>query len=264
MLWTMITSVQNTALKRWKKLKTRKGRKEYQSFLIEGEHLIQEAIRAGAKFVTVMVEEEQQEKWEKFFCTHQVEVPCYVLPAPIFQSLVETETPQGAMAEIEMHRWEENDLLQQGTSTFLLLDEVQDPGNVGTLLRTAQGMGITGVYLGHGTVDLYNPKVVRASMGALFHVPIFPRNLELAIQSMKQKGITIVGTSPHAGQCHFEYPFPSRTAILLGNEGRGVNPDVLAQADVEVQIPMPGNTESFNVSVTGAILMYERVRQSYR
>lgn len=263
-LWTTITSAQNATLKKWKKLQTRKGRKEHQSFLIEGEHLIQEAVRAGAKFLALIVEDGQQDKWEMLLGSQQIEAPRYVLIHSLFKSLVETETPQGMMAEIEMRRWEEEALLEQESSTFLLLDEIQDPGNLGTLLRTAQGMGITGIYLGHGTVDLYNPKVVRATMGAIFHVPIFPRNLMKVIESMKQKGITIVGSSPHAGQHHFEYPFPARTAILLGNEGRGVNPEIAEHADVEIQIPMPGNTESFNVSVTGAILMYERVRQSYQ
>lgn len=261
--WIEITSNQNSHYKKWKKLQTRKGRKEHQSYLIEGEHLVQEAIRAGADIQALIAEEGLQGKFDLLVGDQLDSVSRIALSSELFHQLVETESPQGMMAVVSYQKWDEEKLLAQEESTFLLLDEVQDPGNLGTLLRTAQGAGVTAVYLGHGTVDVYNPKVVRASMGALFHLPIFPRNLSKAIEQLKERAIPIVGTSPHAGLNHFDYSFPKQIATLLGNEGRGVNSEFAKLADVELKIPMPGNTESLNVSVTGAILMYERVRQMY-
>jgi TrmH family RNA methyltransferase len=164
---------------------------------------------------------------------------------------------------VEQPKWPEERLLaeKREEETHLLLDAVQDPGNLGTLIRTAEAVGATAVWLGKGTVDPFNAKTVRAAMGSAFRLPLISADLTEAISRLKERGVTIVGTSPHAGQAHFEYRYPKKTAFLLGNEGKGVDPALQALSDVEVKLPMPGGTESLNVSVTGAVLVYERLRQ---
>jgi TrmH family RNA methyltransferase len=178
---------------------------------------------------------------------------------------VETENPQGIAAVVEMPLWSEDELLARAstTATYLLLDAIQDPGNLGTILRTAEAAGVTGIWLGKGTVDLFNSKVVRAAMGSVFRLPTVQVDLMEQIPKLIQHGVTIIGTSPRAGNYHFQYSYPAKSAILLGNEGRGVNPAFSPLVDTEVQIPMLGRTESLNVSITSAILLYERVRQQY-
>ncbi|WP_245739729.1 TrmH family RNA methyltransferase [Thermoflavimicrobium dichotomicum] len=256
-----ITSSHNEQMKRWKKLHSRKGRMKYQALLVEGEHLVSEAIRAQVPIRSLIVDEKQEEKVKQL----NTSAPIYMLSSSLFHSLMETESPQGIAAEIHMKEWKEEELLAHAPSRsiFLLLDAIQDPGNLGTILRTAEAAGVTGVFIGKGTVDPYNPKVVRAAMGSIFRLPLVQVDLSLCLPRLKERGIHIIGTSPHAGKWHFEYTFPSKVAILLGNEGRGVDPALFSFVDEQVMIPMPGGTESLNVAITSAILLYERIRQQY-
>jgi TrmH family RNA methyltransferase len=259
-----ITSPQNETYKRWKKLLSRKGRETYGTLLVEGEHLVEEALRAGLSIRSWIVREGNGEsKWEKFWTFAEGKV--YRLPPQLFAQLVETESPQGIVVEVGKPKWEEDQLplYEDRSVTFLLIDAIQDPGNLGTILRTAQAAGVDGVYIGRGTVDPFQGKVLRSSMGAVFHLPLFFVNLEEAMPALKQKGIKIFGTSPHAGTSHFEVNYPKKVAFLLGNEGRGVAPHLQELVDSSVKIPMPGQTESLNVSITAGVLLYERIRQDY-
>jgi RNA methyltransferase, TrmH family len=259
-----ITSPQNETYKRWKKLLTRKGRESFAALLVEGEHLALEALRAGLTIRSWIVREGSDEsRWEKLWSSAEGKV--YRLPPQLFAQLVETESPQGIVVEVSKPGWEEDQLLfhEDKSLTFLLIDAIQDPGNLGTILRTAQAAGVDGVYIGKGTVDPFQGKVLRSSMGAVFHLPLFFVNLEETMPAFKQKGVTIFGTSPHAGTFHFEVSYPRKVAFLLGNEGRGVAPRLQEMVDASVMIPMPGKTESLNVSVTAGVLLYERIRQEY-
>jgi TrmH family RNA methyltransferase len=254
-----ITSSQNEQIKRWKKLRSRKGREQFRSLLIEGEHLVKEALRSKVTIRSWILNEQSKEFIE--YLDHPA--PIYQLSNSLFASLMETQAPQGIAAEIEMKSWQIEELLETDdlAKTFLLLDAIQDPGNLGTILRTAEAAKVTGIFLGQGTVDRYNPKVVRAAMGSVFRLPIVQMDLSTCFTYLKENGVTIVNTSPHAGNLSFEYQFPRQVAILLGNEGNGVHSDWLSFVDDEEMIPMPGNTESLNVAVTSAILLYERIRQ---
>lgn len=256
-----ITSARNEKVKRWRKLSTRKGRQEYGSILIEGEKLLKEAIHAGWQVRSVMVSEEGMEVLERF--TGLGEVPVYALYTSTFSQLVDTQSPQGIAAEVavpaerEMYR-----VYEEGP--VLLLDAVQDPGNLGTILRTAEAAGAGEVWLGSGTVDPFNPKVVRAAMGSLFRSRIRHVDLREAIPELKKQGYWVVGTSPRADVTHFNCDYPEKTAILLGNEGRGVSSEVDSLVDARVKIPMPGQVESLNVSVTAGILLFELLRRNGR
>lgn len=258
-----ITSSENRQWKQWKKLKTKKGRKQQDALLIEGEHLFEEAVRAEQAFQAVILSEAVKEKRADWLKKVPGNVPVFELPSSLFQQLAETTTPQGIMAVVRCPRWSLDEVWKQtkGGNTFLLLDSIQDPGNLGTLIRTAKATGMDGIFLGKGTVDPFNGKVIRASMGAIFKVPLWQEDLSAVIPVLKDRNVTVVNASPHATRSYFHYPFPSRVAILLGNEGRGVDRRLEEFVDDHVTIPMPGGTESLNVSVTGALLMYERIRE---
>jgi RNA methyltransferase, TrmH family len=258
-----LMSSQNDLTKRWKKLHTKKGRFQLRTLLIEGEHLIKEAIRGQIPVRAVIINEEKWEQVERFLEHEEITAPIYVLPTSLFATVVETETPQGIAAEIDLPDWkmEEFLTLERPADLFLVLDAIQDPGNLGTIIRTAEAANVSGIFLGKGTVDPFNSKVVRSAMGSLFRLPLFQVELKKLLPQMREMGVRIVGTSPHAELYHFQYSFPTKVAILLGNEGRGLDPALSSWLDTEVVIPMPGNTESLNVAVTSAILLYEHVRQ---
>jgi TrmH family RNA methyltransferase len=261
-----IASLKNGQVKCWKKLKTRKGRLEQKALIIEGEHLVEEAVKAGIPFLALLLEQGKEEVWERIHERIPVSCPIYELAPTVFQTVVETETPQGIAAVISLPEHSFASLFAPGQKkvTVLLLDAIQDPGNLGTIIRTAKAAAIDGIFLGKGTVDPFNPKVVRAAIGSIFRLPLLQVDLKEVLPILKQHGVTIVSTSPHAGTYHFAYRFPDKVAVMLGNEGRGVNPELLPYVDTEIKIPMPGETESLNVSITGAILVYERVRQQFQ
>lgn len=257
-----ISSNQNEHFKRWRKLHRRKGREQHGSLLVEGPHLVAEAMDAGWRVRACLVEEGKERLLAEIPGIREGTFPVYRLPAPLFRSLMDTETPQGIAAELEIPR-----VLDEGKSsdreTLILLDAVQDPGNLGTILRTAEAAGATAVWLGRGTVDPYNSKTVRSAMGSLFRLPVRRVDLFSAIPDLRRRGVVVIGTHPRAKTLHFRYKYPCRTAFLLGNEGRGVDPALGRLVDEEVCIPMPGGVESLNVSVTAAVLLYERLRQEW-
>ncbi|WP_124726973.1 TrmH family RNA methyltransferase [Staphylospora marina] len=260
-----ISSPRNEHVKRWKKLHSRKGRERNGTFLAEGEHLVREALAANLGTVSVMVRKDKLPTWKSLAEEAAAKgARVYVLDEPLFDGIAETENPQGISAEVRFPVWDADLLIsREGSGTYLLLDRIQDPGNLGTLLRTALAAGVSGVWLGKGTVDAFNAKVLRSAMGAVFRLPLVHEPLDVAMNKLKASGVTVVTTSPHAGRWHFDCDYPEKVAFLLGNEGQGVDPELAAKADVGVKIPMPGGTESLNVSVTGAVLLYERVRRMY-
>lgn len=259
-----ILSNQNVQFKRWKKLLTKKGRQKEGTMLVEGEHLLYEAIRSQRVHLqNIIIEERRFEEWSSR--EELQKYPIYTLPSTLFQMISETEETQGVIAEICLPSIQEemSSVLRLDNPFLLLLDRVQDPGNLGTLFRTAQAAGVTGIVVGKGTVDPFNGKVVRSSMGAIFHVPIFGADLKEVIPLLQQANISIIGTSLRAKTTYYQASY-ERCAILLGNEGKGVAPSLLQMVDQDVFIPMPGGTESLNVAIAGALLLYERVRQMTR
>lgn len=257
-----ITSAQNAQLKRWKKLLTKKGRTREKSLLIEGEHLLLEAVRSQRIQVrNIILRENIYERLTDDFRNLISSYPIYILPRSLFQLVAETEETQGVMAEVKTPEQMDDEKTGLKDAVYLLIDRVQDPGNLGTILRTAQAVGVTKVYLGKGTVDPYNGKVVRSSMGAIFHVPFQQVDLYQVIPRLKNSGVSVIGTSLTAEKEYDEAEYRQSCAILLGNEGKGVATDLQAMVEQAVRIPMPGGTESLNVAVAGALLMYEVHRQ---
>lgn len=257
----LITSSQNENYKRWRKCQTKKGRLRYGSIVIEGEHLVQEALLAQLNIKALIIRQGREEKFDQWDFPRKL--PIFLLKPSLFDELMETDTPQGIAAEVEIPKWSLETLFSKKEKAMhLVLDAIQDPGNLGTIIRTAKAAGVDAIWLGKGTVDPYNGKVVRSAMGALFQMPLIQEDLTECLPFLKKRGFTIISASPRAGRYYFELNYPEKAALLLGNEGRGINPNHYVWVDEEIQIPMPGEVESLNVSVTSAILIYEWVRQS--
>lgn len=260
-----IVSAANPKIKRWQKLHTKKGRQAQQAFLIEGRHLVEEALRAGLTPEAVIVREgmDRPEPWWDEL--EQKGVPCYVVPPPLFQRLSATQHPQGVAAVLPYIRPPQplKALLGKPRLTGLVVDEVQDPGNLGTMVRTAEALGADFLLLGPGTVDIYNDKVVRASMGSLFRVPVYKGELGDWLEQCQRQGVTVVAAEVQAPVQLNEVAFPPKVAFLVGNEARGVSSRLAQNADVRLAIPMIGAAESLNVAVAAAILLYERMRQMH-
>lgn len=241
----LITSVKNEKVKNWRKLHNRKERTKAGTFLIEGFHLIEEAIKSNWDVLEIILQED-------------VSLPAWKCDAPtvevaenVFQHISQTKTPQGIAAVVRMKNSHEinGDL-------YLLLDRIQDPGNLGTIIRTADAAGFDAVMLGEGTVDLYNDKVIRATQGSLFHIPIIQESLPTEINKLKQEGFRIWASALTNSKDFHTLKPTSKVALILGNEGAGIEGTILELADEIVKIPIYGKAESLNVSIAAGILMY--------
>ncbi|MCS1351555.1 RNA methyltransferase [Mechercharimyces sp. CAU 1602] len=258
-----IGSTHNDKFKRWSKLKTSKGRKKYRALLIEGEHLLQEAMQAGWQVNAVIIDDENEKAWQQVevYFNQEDDQLVYALESGLFHQLMETYSPQGIAAEVSFPAEIESIDDDKGVGPLLLLDEIQDPGNMGTLLRTAEAAGVAEVWIGEGTVDLYNSKVVRAAMGSLFRLRTRHVDLYEGISDLQQRGILVVGTALEGAIDCYSASYPDRVAFLFGNEGSGVDPSLQTLCDLKVKIPMQAPVESLNVSVSAAILLYDWVRR---
>ncbi|AMA72016.1 MULTISPECIES: TrmH family RNA methyltransferase [Aneurinibacillus] len=257
----VISSVQNPRIKQWAKLHTRKEREKTGLFLLEGLHLVEEACLAGAQLEAILLEEGLDiPEWLAIFQRARQLSLTYVT-RPVLEKVAETKTPQGIIAVAKI-RENKPDMLQNG-GLWLALDKLQDPGNVGTLIRTADAAGFNGVILGEGSADLYNSKTLRATMGSLFHLPVWRESLPQFIERAKQQQpeLRIIGTSLREAKPYTDVSYRGAAILVIGNEGSGVSDEVLALADQNVIIPIYGKAESLNAAIAGSVLMYEAVRQ---
>ncbi len=259
----MITSISNDLIKLVRTLHHKKGRLQENLFLAEGIHLVQEGLKAGSLIKHFFWSEkltktsEGKELLRLLDINHQG----FEVSDPVLAKICETENPQGIVATIVIPV--EADLL--GFTDFklgLIIDELQDPGNVGTIIRTAWAAGCDGLFFTPSTADPYQGKVVRASMGGIFHQRIC-RNLEPQVISewAERMGIQIIAGDPKAAEFCFKSNLTVPSLIIIGNEGRGLNPDWMSFPITKVLIPQPGGAESLNASVSAGILLYEALRQ---
>ncbi|ASI36032.1 MAG: RNA methyltransferase [Exiguobacterium oxidotolerans] len=242
-----ISSTKNEIVKQWKKLLTKKGRLQTKRFLIEGEHLVEEAVRAGIiKELIVREDVQVPGSWKKNAAD------LITIDESVAKVLSETETTQGIFAVCEMK--EQTERLERGR--YLLLDRLQDPGNVGTMIRTADAAGFDGVIIGHGTVDVYNSKVLRATQGSIFHLPVIMMSLDEAIQDLHELGVFVLGTALRNANPYTEVENLGAIGLIIGNEAQGVAPELLDQCDGRAYIPIRGKAESLNAAVAAGILLY--------
>lgn len=250
-----IESVQNARLKQWLKLENKKGRQQQQAYLLDGWHLVKEALRAGIKLKVLLLTADFRYAAE-FTALTDPAIETIQISTAVAKHLSGTATPQGIFAIAELPS-ESLAIPTQVHGAWLLLDSVQDPGNIGTMVRTADAAGFSGVVFGQQTADLFQPKVVRAMQGSQFHIHLFKGDLTEWITKFKQQQITVWGTevSPQAKNYRSIKP-QSDLALIMGNEGNGINQQLLSLTDQNLYIPILGQAESLNVAVAAGILMF--------
>ena len=242
-----ITSTENKLYKQTKKLLNRSERNKTKLFIAEGQRIVEDAVAANvAEYIFV------SENYDGIV----YDLPTYKVSNKMFAALSDTETTQGIIAVCRMvdYNMEEIDC-----DTLLVCDGVSDPGNLGTLIRTAECSGVGGAVLLKGTVDPYSPKVVRSTMGSIFRVPVYFADVDALDKHLTD--YSIVATVLDGSKDLYDIEFPEKIAVVVGNEAHGVSKEVADMAQIRTLIPMCGNSESLNASVAGSVVMYEIFRQ---
>lgn len=257
-----ISSKDNSLIKHIKKLKEKKYRQQYREYIVEGLKLIKEAINENAKINKIIIceSEDNTEMIENHLRYEIARFDCVLVPHNIFKTLSDVETPQGIMAIIEKSQASKK--IDFNTDIIVALDDVQDPGNLGTILRTIDSIGLKQVLVSKNTVDCYNSKVIRSTMGAIFRVNVIEcDDLCNTLTLTKNNGFKIMVTSLKAKKSIYDVKYQKKV-IVVGNEANGVSESVIKFADEKLIIPMRGKTESLNVAVATGVILYEYVRQS--
>ena len=256
-----ISSKDNSLIKHIKRLKEKKYRDEYKEYIIEGLKLIDEAIKENVEISEIVVCEgcEKSEIIESHLKYEMAKYECIYVPQNIFKSLSDVENPQGILAVIKNKNV--GTKIDYSDDIIVALDDVQDPGNLGTILRTVDSVGLKQILVSKGTVDSFNPKVVRSTMGATFRVKVIEcENLKDTLKDVQKQGFKVMCTSLDAKNTIYKTDY-NKKVIVVGNEANGVSKEIQKLANEKVIIPMLGKTESLNVSVATGVILYEYVRQ---
>lgn len=256
-----ITSKDNEKIKHIKKLKDKKYRDEKQQYVIEGIKMLEEAIKENADIDTIIICEEciKQETLDSKFLYEIANEECIYVPKKLFTSLTDVVNPQGILAVINKSR--KANEIKFDEEFILILDNIQDPGNMGTILRTLDSVNIKQVIVSKNSADVYNPKVIRSTMGAIFRVNVVEsEDLLKTIDEIKKNKYKVLATSLNTDKNMYDVTMKN-VAVVIGNEANGVSKEVLDKVDTHIKIPMLGRTESLNASVAASIIMYEYVRQ---
>lgn len=264
----MITSSNNAKVKQVVQWQTKaKERRNDHVFLAEGVRMCEEAPVKSVREVYLTEELEQKLRrnaqngdtafWDKLQQTG------YETVSPeVFAKMADTQTPQGILTVLKQPSYDLTQLLEQPEPLFLILENLQDPGNLGTMIRTGEGAGITGVIMNQQTVDIFNPKTIRATMGSIFRVPfVYVPELSTVLTQMHERGIHTYAAHLKGQKYYDSFSFREPTAFLIGNEGNGLTKEISDQAGQYLKIPMEGKVESLNASIAAALLMYEAHRQ---
>lgn len=267
----MITSENNTKLKEMIKLqKNARHRKKEGLFVAEGIKLVKEAAKYGKLRQVLIRESLWIDRWQEKpeseiaeeFSGENRRIGVDVVPDDLFDLAADTVTPQGILGMVDMPSYSQEEILNSPAGLYLLLDDLRDPGNLGTMIRTSEAAGVAGVIMGKGTVDLFNPKVVRATMGAIFRVPfLYVESLPEMIRQMKQKNISVYGTILEESRVYDDPDYTKPSGIVVGNEANGISKEVRESLSGRIHIPMEGSVESLNAAVAAAIVLYEASRQ---
>ncbi len=231
---------------------------------VEGMRIVEEAIRSGLHLRAVLFSRSGQARAERLMPQLAERVETLLLPDELFTGVVPSETPQGVAALVQVKNFALEDLLGAGNGDSALVVAVagvQDPGNLGTILRSAEAFGASGVLLGENTVSAYNSKAVRASAGSIFRIPLVKQELKTALPALRQRGLRLLATSSHKGTPVNGAQLTSPLALLVGSEGAGLAREIMAQVDDIVAIPHSPQVESLNAGVAASIVLYEAARQ---
>lgn len=236
---------------------------------IEGLRILEEAIRSGLRFSSVFFRESAQDRANRLLPQIGAQVETLLLPDKLFDSLVPSESPQGVAALVRLKEFSLDDVTERlQVGPIVVLAGLQDPGNLGTILRSSEAFGSAGVVLGEGTVSAFNSKVVRASAGSVFRLPIIHSQsksgapkLEEVSERLRSQAVRLIATSSHKGTSLDQADLASPAAIFFGNEGSGLPRDLMAKMDEVIAIPHTPQVESLNAGVAASIVLYEAARQ---
>ena len=259
----MITSFSNPRVKQVVQWQTKaKERKKDNIFLAEGIKMYEEAPEASVKEVYI-IEETLQKMLKDDFLKQKLQKTGYELVSPeVFQKMSDTQTPQGVLVVLDRPKYDLASLLQKKNPMFVVLEDIQDPGNLGTIVRTGEGAGVTAVIMTKNTVDIFNPKTIRATMGSIYRVPfLYVDSIEDTIKSLHNSGVKTYAAHLKGETYYDSFSFKEGTAFLIGNEGNGLKKETADLASAYLKIPMEGQVESLNAAIATSLLMYEAHRQ---
>jgi len=262
-----IHSSDNTTYKHVKQLLKKKFRDEYEQYIIEGVRIVLDAVENKKPiewifFCDDLYNTSGGEQLLQLLIEHNYKI--YRISDKMYAEISDTKNPQGIMAILPFEKHDLESIMLKENALLIFLDRIQDPGNLGTILRTADAAGVDAVLMAKGCVDLYNLKTIRATMGSIFHLPIVNlKSTEEVMNVLKERGFQIISTSLNAQKYYYDVDFLNRMTIVIGNEANGILPEIIQESDHVVKIPMVGNAESLNAAVAASIIMYEAVRQKY-
>ena len=258
----MITSTSNPQVKRLLQLQKKgKARNEENVFVVEGLRMFVEAPKERIEKVYVSESFYNKKKQELDLDNRSVEI----LSDNVFKHVSDTQTPQGVLCVVKQKKYDLKELLEGENPHFVVLDNLQDPGNLGTIVRTAEAAGVDAVLMSKDCVDIYNPKTIRSTMGSIYRVPtIYIEDTLKLLEEFRKNDIKSYAAHLDGKHSYDQENYQSGTAILIGNEGNGLRDEVANSADVWVRIPMCGQVESLNAAIASSILMYEAYRQKRR
>lgn len=257
----LISSKDNELIKHIKKLKDKKYRDESNEYIIEGVKLIEEAVKEKVRIKKIIVCEDTTRTYEipSHVMLEIAKYECIYVTDKVFNSITQVTNPQGIMAIAEKNAVDQQ--IDFAQDIIVALDDVQDPGNLGTILRTVDSIGLNQIIVSKGTADAFNSKVVRSTMGAIFRIKIIEvEDLVQAIKEMRRHHFKLMVTSLQTKNSIYDIDF-NKKIIVIGNESNGVSKEIQDMADEKAKIPMIGKTESLNASVAAGVVMYEYVRQ---
>ncbi len=259
----MITSVANAKVKQVVAWQTKaKERKKDNIFLAEGMKMFEEAPENSIK-ETYIIEEVLQNLDKQSEVYKKLERVGYeTVSKEVFGKMSDTQTPQGILTVLERPNYKLEELLKVPQPLFVVLEDLQDPGNLGTIVRTGEGAGVTAVLMTRNTVDIYNPKTIRATMGSVYRVPfVYIEDMQDTIKSLHNAGVKTYAAHLKGENYYNSFSFKEGTAFLIGNEGNGLKQSTADAADFYLKIPMEGRVESLNAAIATSLLMYEAHRQ---
>lgn len=253
---TEIISSSNNLFKNTKKLLNSQERKKCKKFIVEGFRIVSDAIKHNADIDYIVISSDYSN------CTFEDTYKVYKLDKKLFSQISDTVNSQGIIAVVNY--FSNKQLKYEDFENIVYLDAVSDPGNMGTILRTCDAMGVDAVIVSKGCVDIYNPKVVRSTMASLFNVPVVCDNSENMLDMLKENGYTVIGTILDGSDIVFNCDFNKKTVIVMGNEANGISDKIKKQCDLRIRVPMTGGAESLNVAVCCSMVLYERMRQKVK
>lgn len=262
-----ITSLSNKHIKHIRMLHKRKFREKNNEFIIEGLRIIEHGINNNANISAVYYGEEIAKTNRGRALLDKIihsNIDLYKVNEKILKEISTTDNSQGIIGVVKIKTYDLNDIIDRDKFILVILDRLQDPGNVGTIIRTADSAGIDGIIALKGTVDIYNSKTIRSTMGSIFTLPvIYIDEAWEIINELKSRDVDIIATTLQAEKYHFQANYRNKSAVIIGNEANGISDDLVELSNLKVKIPIIGKAESLNASIASGIIMYEIVRQNY-